>query len=735
MKKITLAYHEANQKQTDELLLSMTPIGVEFELIKIQETDAPGTLAKHLETIKGPTMLFFSSNFFKSMACMGNFLNAFQIAKGKPSLVQVLAPGTELTPDGKTQTVDTHIDRMADAIQYMNFWQNKYLQCIEENRSLNEQERQKDSDRMDMIQSIANEVGETLNVVRDSLYFSWEQIKAGGFKLFLQQFDMLELHAQVIQPKPQAPATPPEPVLPKEEKTLPPPPSGPVFFAPVEDKPEPPAPETPPPPPPPAPEEEQEGTYDEAEIQATIQDAWNWIENKQVERGIQVFQAAIDQYPEHQQLRTEYLLALSRHSRSPEMAEKQLEILHDSGLEEAKSYDLMGEIAQAKGDYLFAKYCWDRVLQHNPNQKSIYRKLALLTVQHLPDYQESAGEYLKAALQESPEDAQLQAYYQEIQKTPTVTEETTIQIQNEPEPQDEPEVEVPEEFPVDNIPAPPVQEIPAPIDTKPQEISTPPAPPDQEVKKLILITGASSGIGRACAHAFAKAGYRLILTGRRANRLDQIKQDLEIKYNAEIITRCFDVRDPEAVRKSLDSLPEGWQTPDILLNNAGLAKGLAPIHEGELDHWETMIDTNIKGLLYMTRFLSPGMVERRSGHIINVGSSAGKEVYPNGNVYCATKFAVDALSRAIRIDLHAHNIRVSQVSPGHVEETEFAITRFDGDENKARIYEDFKPLRASDVAETVLFIASQPAHVNIQDVYMFGTQQANSTTIDRTGRE
>jgi NADP-dependent 3-hydroxy acid dehydrogenase YdfG len=234
---------------------------------------------------------------------------------------------------------------------------------------------------------------------------------------------------------------------------------------------------------------------------------------------------------------------------------------------------------------------------------------------------------------------------------------------------------------------------------------------------------------------FAQQGFRLILTGRREDRLKDLQSDFENRYGAKVKTLSFDVRYLSESKDHLEQLPEEWKNIDILINNAGLAKGLAPIHEGDIDHWETMIDTNIKGLLYMTRLVSPGMVERKSGHIINICSIAGKEVYPNGNVYCATKHAVDALTRSMRIDLLPHNIRVSQVSPGHVEETEFALVRFDGNERKSKIYEDFQPLRSSDVAEAIYFLVTQPSHVNIQDIIMTGTQQANATTIDRSGRK
>ena len=254
-------------------------------------------------------------------------------------------------------------------------------------------------------------------------------------------------------------------------------------------------------------------------------------------------------------------------------------------------------------------------------------------------------------------------------------------------------------------------------------------------KGITLVTGATSGIGKATAYEFASNGHDLILTGRRMDRLEAIGKDLEHTFNIKTKILCFDVRSFDAVKEQLESLDDQWSKIDILVNNAGLARGLAPIHEGDIEHWETMIDTNIKGLLYMSRLISKQMVDRNHGHIINVCSTAGKETYPNGNVYCATKFAVDALTKAMRLDLYKFGIRVSQVSPAHVEETEFAKVRFDQDEEKAKIYNDFNPLKSSDVAETIYFISSRPPHVNIQDILVMGTQQAGSTFIDRSGRK
>jgi NADP-dependent 3-hydroxy acid dehydrogenase YdfG len=248
-----------------------------------------------------------------------------------------------------------------------------------------------------------------------------------------------------------------------------------------------------------------------------------------------------------------------------------------------------------------------------------------------------------------------------------------------------------------------------------------------------MITGATSGIGRATALMFADAGYPLIITGRRSDRLLSLAEILSDK--TKVHTLPFDIRDSDACMEAVSSLPETWSKVDILINNAGLAQGFAPVQSGDFSHWDNMIDTNVKGLLYMSRLVSPQMVKRESGHIINVCSTAGKEVYPNGNVYCATKFAVDALTKSMRLDLHEHGIKVSQVSPGHVEETEFARVRFDWDIERAKIYNDFNPLKSSDVADAIFYMATRPPHVNVQDILLMGSQQAGNNHIDRSGRK
>jgi len=246
------------------------------------------------------------------------------------------------------------------------------------------------------------------------------------------------------------------------------------------------------------------------------------------------------------------------------------------------------------------------------------------------------------------------------------------------------------------------------------------------MKKTILITGATSGFGKAIASRFAKEGNDLIITGRREALLTEFSADLRKDYGVEVLSLCFDVRMKEEVELAISSLPDEWKEIDVLVNNAGLAVGLNPIQDGVIDDWERMIDTNVKGLLYMTRFVSPLMVSRKKGHIINIGSIAGKEVYPMGNVYCGSKFAVDAITKGTRIDLVQYNIKVTQVAPGAAD-TEFSIVRFKGDKERAgSVYNGFTPLNAEDVAEVVWYVTTLPAHVNINDLVIMPTAQASS---------
>lgn len=250
------------------------------------------------------------------------------------------------------------------------------------------------------------------------------------------------------------------------------------------------------------------------------------------------------------------------------------------------------------------------------------------------------------------------------------------------------------------------------------------------MSKIALITGATAGIGEACARLFAEQQYDLILLARRTERLDSLAEELSTEFGVKVKTLVIDVRQKEAVQK-LEKLPEEWKKVDVLINNAGLSRGLNPINAGDTDDWDVMIDTNVKGLLYVTKIVSNWMIKYRSGHIINIGSIAGKETYINGNVYCATKYAVDSLNQAMRIDLLPHKIKVTGIHPGAVE-TEFSEVRFKGDKERAKkVYDGFEPLNAQDIAETIWFAVSRPAHVNINDMIVLPTAQANTTHILR----
>ncbi|NML22693.1 SDR family NAD(P)-dependent oxidoreductase [Pseudoflavitalea sp. G-6-1-2] len=249
--------------------------------------------------------------------------------------------------------------------------------------------------------------------------------------------------------------------------------------------------------------------------------------------------------------------------------------------------------------------------------------------------------------------------------------------------------------------------------------------------KTVLITGATSGFGKAFAEKFAANGYRLILTGRRKERLDEIQQQLTDTHGVEVYTLHFDIQNRTATFDAIGSLPAAWQNIDVLINNAGLALGRDFVDDASLDDWETMIDTNLKGLMYATKAVLPFMIKEKKGHIINIGSTAAKEVYEKGNGYCATKHAVDAISKGMRIDLLRHGIKVTAIHPGAAE-TEFSVVRFKGDSNQAaKVYEGFQPLVAEDVAEVVYYTTTLPAHVCINDLVLTCTAQANSIYINK----
>jgi len=252
--------------------------------------------------------------------------------------------------------------------------------------------------------------------------------------------------------------------------------------------------------------------------------------------------------------------------------------------------------------------------------------------------------------------------------------------------------------------------------------------------KIAMITGATSGFGEETAKQLAEIGYNVIGTGRRNDRLELLKKEIETRYKVEFLPLCFDVRKPKEVEKSILTLPEKWKNIDILVNNAGLASGLGSIQDGNIDDWDKMIDTNVKGLLYVSKFVIPMMIKLQKGHIVNIGSIAGKQVYENGNVYCATKHALDALTKSMRIELYKHNIKVTAIHPG-MAETEFSLVRFNGDETRAKkVYEGLEALQAPDIADAIKYVVTRPHHVNISDMLIMPTNQADMNNILRKNK-
>jgi NADP-dependent 3-hydroxy acid dehydrogenase YdfG len=728
MNRILLAYAPENAALAESIDHQLSRVGIPFEHIS-------GALAATLESTGEPVVLIVTDNLLKNQACMTGLPAAVETLAAQNLLLAVTADGQGA--DGRP--VQTQLDRMANALHYMSHWQNAWLALSERYQHAQGTEKAAVEIELDAVRAIANQVGDFIGALRNVGYRTWPQFEANEFEAFFQRFGLQDWHGQYrrlvaqtlenqsIADSGHLPETPlssgvlaPEPI---HETELPPPPP-PAVETDFEWN-DAPAQATDTPLEPTTTEEVASATIESAppppanDIEQAVRDAWFWLEKGHLERGIELLQVVAEQYPENTHLQAEYQSALTKYSTPTEEAEPSTEppsTAHHQPNNEAKSYDLMGDMAAEKGDYLFAKYCWDRVAELEPNFPGLYRKLGLMTSEHLRDYRETAAIYLHKALEINPKDQEVRHALAQLEDRPT----TTLSVPPTPE----------------TTPDPPPQPITGGILADAPPAPAPEAPPraPHNTQPTALITGSTSGIGRATAETFARHGYRLIITGRRMERLVELKKYLEAAFSTEILALPFDVRYPGAVQAALGSLPESFQNIDVLINNAGLAKGLAPIHEGSLEHWETMIDTNIKGLLYVTRVISPGMVRRRQGHIINICSSAGKEAYPNGNVYCATKFAVDALTKSMRFDLHAHNIRVGQVSPGHVEETEFALNRFDGDTERAKIYTDFQPLTSSDIADTIYFMVSRPTHVNIQDIHLFGTQQASSTVIDRSGR-
>ena len=491
-------------------------------------------------------------------------------------------------------------------------------------------------------------------------------------------------------------------------------------------------------------------------------------ENK-IEECITYLETALRKYPYNLDLQYQYAFILAKNKGNYLIASNYLENILNNDRRYVPAYYLLAEIAENHKDFLLAKSYYEKVISIEPDYNGVQYRIGKIIKEEFKQQDQLALKYFKKAFKQDPKNIDAKFAYAEllykfgdtkksikilrnVMKEMPLFDKAPLQLAKIYHEQGEKEkslslyehaIKLNPDLDTDENTNLFYSSISLTNDAEDKDIfkqydsdrkRKTEMSKRSKVDKTVLVTGATSGIGKATATLFAKEGYRVIITGRRKSRLKELKKYFQRNFDASVQHLTFDVREKDALRKKLGSLEGAWSQIDILINNAGLALGKEVINEGKLEHWETMIDTNIKGLLFMTRAISPSMVKRKRGHIINVCSTAGKEVYTNGNVYCATKHAVDALTKAMRLDLYTHNIRVGQVSPAMVESTEFAKVRFEGDKEKANIYSDFNPLKSSDVAESIYFMATRPPHINIQDIVLLGTQQANSTNVNRIGR-
>ncbi|MBK6904725.1 MAG: SDR family NAD(P)-dependent oxidoreductase [Saprospirales bacterium] len=836
-KQFLIAFHENNRSKAHSLQEALTPAGCSFELLSSADVAEPGEFSKKLLAGKGQVVLLVSDNLLKDEQCMYAGLETVQQLSSSNRLLSIVIDGEY--PGQDPETVTTVFERVGYVIQYLNFWQDEYINLRQKRRHLEEaDDQEKVNESLRVVRQVSSEIGEYLRHLRVVKHYTWEQVSANEWELFFRLNQFQEGHSKMKM------ATLPEEIIPtvapdaeveveveveSEDHEETPPViewdempgiaslGGPPSETPSiedesadsdgQDAPEPiehqateiekveslfeeAVPEE-------VEEEEEEDLdqddddqdddqdddSDEEEVAegisnveepeeagAILEDAKSQFEKGDLVTGLNLLSQAVEDHPQSALLRYHYAQALLQYAHNPREAALELEKLVRFAPGHVQAWFLLGELAEMARLYRQARQYFEHAVYLEPDfSKGLFR-LGLLLNTHFEGEEKKAAKYFRKAFKADKEFADAHYQYGVLQYERLGNPQKGVKslhkaLRYQPEHPfahydlaliyhslgelekahlayqnavtNNPELQTPENDQAFFFEAPAIADQEAPSEPSPVK------EPKQKKKKeapsdsqgIVLITGATSGIGRATATAFAQGGYDLILTGRREEKLEDLQEHLQEKFGIKVRILCFDVRDPEEVAENLNELDGAWRQVDILINNAGLAKGLSPIHEGELAHWEAMIDTNLKGLLYVTRIVTPWMVERQKGMVINIGSIAGKDAYSKGNVYCATKFAVDGLTKAMRLDLHQHGIRVSQICPGHVEETEFSLVRFDGDAERAKIYKDFQPLNAADVADIILYMARAPKHVNIQDVVVTSTQQASVHQIDKSGRK
>lgn len=786
--QLTLAYSSENAQAAATLEQQLQQAGYVFQHIVNNKDEDRQSLFERIEGSDGKVVVLISDNFLKSTSCMNGALRFFQNNVNR--VLPVVVEGTAVDEaTGATIAVPAHFERVSDIIQYINHWQDRYLDVRRQKRHLEGIDEEGFNAHLKVMRDISSEIGEFLRWLRSAEFVNLADLQSSNYERFFRftgDEDKLwnfRTPSDATTPPPQ-----PEPMVLEDAADLPDIdlsdipgisllPDEPMAES--EDEPGAPAEEV----------HEPEAGPDADMTETTPSETEMPAAPEVIGEAPASDEPAIEEAIAAQPVENENITPSEPETQhpEPEIQNPESEILNPES-EIRNPVDLLraGAEAEFHGDFAAARAVYTQLTQSDPGIADVWFRLGALLAEHYPGEEADAARYFETAIQLAPSDAE--AHYQygvlmaEIADNESAGAAFRTALQLQPKhpfvwydlallyhrlgaPEDayvayqnavinNPELKTPQndmafEYLRSTHTAKAAEIIEqeqtalAEMRENLNRLESLLKEREEELQRLtarpvsdqtVFITGATSGIGKATAAKFAQNGFRLILCGRRAERLEEVKSQLETEFGTQVHAFVLDVRDAAAVQQAVDNLPSEWADIDILVNNAGKAKGFDFIHEGSLEHWDEMIDTNLKGLLYVTRAVSPRMVTRRKGFIINIGSTAGKEVYPKGNVYCASKFAVDALTKAIRYDLHTHNIRVGQVSPGHVEETEFAVVRFDGDAERAKIYNDFKPLTSTDVAEAIYFMATQPPHVNIQDILMLGTQQAGNMLIDRSGR-
>lgn len=742
-----LVYHSHDKSPVQDFSEKVSRIGISFVHLSEISGQATNTISTKLLTLDGPLILFLSDVFLKDISCVSGLLTALKEKQEKHHPILIITLKNSHRNPNAIEYL--RFQKVAEVLHYVRYWQDHYLQLRQNNIKAANKDLLEPIIRN--VYQISRDIDQLIEWIKEHGYFSGELFEANDYELFFQKcgYDTLyrryqemalfdendkEVESKVIkmleekmraEQKPAFVETDPfelpelktEPTLHTEEVSN----QNPLLQKLNEYK------NTiQPPSPVPSSNTEQLPTMNpsEPEISKPIpMESNNGISYSNDDLLIQAA-TLVDQDSEFNQVISLIEQVLRKDPKN------------------FQAFYLLGRLAARNHELQLTKNYFEKAIEYHPGHlPSILGLYQCLMQMDAPDYKKLHS-LLKLAKKAHPDQIDLLIALANVKKELGKSSKkikkilkTVLLLQ--------PSNEVANQLLAslhfakgDTLKAlEHHRSTQKPKHSKKLEQETSIKSSEKYLQPVALITGASSGIGREIALKLSKEGFHLILISRREQKLLEVIEKIRDRSPKSIVTHAIcDIRNPESIEEFIKNLPQEFRQIDILVNNAGLAKGFAPIQEGSFDHWNQMIDTNLRGLLYMTRLIVPGMVERRKGHIINIGSIAGKEVYPSGNVYCATKSAVDALTRAMRIDLYQYGIKVSQIAPGHVEDTEFAEVRFDGDKERAAIYKDFSPLKSEDIANAVHYVLTQPPHINVQDLVLLCTQQAGATYINRSGR-